>query len=351
MTDSSTINRRSFLTISAAGGAAVATLLATSAPVLATSDQWDKVFAASDQVIHRKVTFPNRFGITLSADIYTPKEIDTTARHAALVVAHPFGGVKEQAAGLYAQTLAERGFVTLAFDASYHGESGGEPRELAAAETWVEDFSAAVDYLGGQPFVDRERIGAIGVCGGGGFGLAAAATDPRIKAVATSAMYDIGQANRQGLSESLDLGAMRQRLNDIAAQRWAEVDGADRLLVGAMPETLPEGADPVTTEFFGYYATPVGFHPRATRGFDSVSHAWMTSFWSFDKLPWISPRPVLFITGETAHSRHFSEQAFEMATEPRELVVVPGAGHVDLYHRMDLIPWERLESFFQQHLA
>jgi fermentation-respiration switch protein FrsA (DUF1100 family) len=208
-----------------------------------------------------------------------------------------------------------------------------------------------VDYLGRQPFVDRERIGVIGVCGGGGFGLAAAAIDLRIKAIATSAMYDIGQGDRQGLSETFDLGAFQQRLADIAAQRWAEVDGAERHLIGAMPETLAKVADPVLTEFFGYYATPIGFHPRATRGFDMISHAWMSRFWSFDQLPWISPRPVMFVTGETAHSRHFSEQAFDMASEPKELVVVPDAGHVDLYHRVDLIPWERLESFFRQNLA
>lgn len=314
-------------------------------------NQWDKIFPKSDRVEHKKVSFQNRYGITVSADLYVPKNIDRAQRHPALVVGHPYGGTKEQTSGLYAQTMAERGFVTIAHDASYNGESGGEPRAISSAEIWVEDYSAAVDYLGQQSYVERGRIGVIGICGGGGFGLAAAAIDPRIKAIATVVMYDIGQGNRQGLSREFDLQAHQKSLNEIAERRWVEVDGAKTLLVGETPKTLPADPHPVLKEFWEYYGTPRGFHPRATTGMTMVSRASMSAFWSFDKLPWISPRPVLLVTGETAHSRHFSEQAFEHATEPKELVVVPGAGHVDLYDRVDLIPWDNLENFFTKHLA
>ena len=314
-------------------------------------ESWDKVFPTSNLVDHEKVRFTNRFGIKVAADLYIPKGLDRSLRHPALVVAHPYGGVKEQTSGLYAQTMAERGFVTLAHDASYNGESGGEPRAISSPEVWVEDFSAAVDYLGAQAFVDRERIGVIGICGGGGFALAAAEIDPRIKAIATVVMYDIGQGNRQGLSETFDLATHQQSLRDIAARRWAEVDGAETLLVGDMPKVLPEDPHPILVEFFDYYARPRGFHPRATTGMTMVSRAPMTLFWSFDNLSWISPRPVLFIAGEVAHSRFFSEQAYGFATEPKELYIVPGAGHVDLYDNVELIPWDKLQSFFDEKLA
>jgi fermentation-respiration switch protein FrsA (DUF1100 family) len=247
--------------------------------------------------------------------------------------------------------MAERGFITIAHDPSYVGESGGQPHGTASSDALVEDFSAAVDFLGTLPFVDRERIGVIGVCGSGGFGLAAAEIDPRIKAVATVSMYDIGQAKRQGLATELDEGALEKTLADVAAKRWAEVDGAERTFVIGTPQVLTAASTDIDREFYDYYRTPRGQHPRATTAFSRTSDAQMTLFWSFERLNWISPRPVLFITGDQAHSRIFSEHAYARASEPKELVVVPGAGHVDLYDRMHLIPWDTLTSFFTRALA
>lgn len=312
---------------------------------------WDKTFPQSDRVEHKKVTYQNRLGITLVADLYVPKDLDRTKKHAALVVGTPFGAVKEQASGLYAQTMAERGFITIAHDPSYVGESGGQPHGTASSEALVEDFSAGVDYLGSLPFVDRERIGVIGVCGSGGFGLAAAEIDPRIKAVATVSMYDIGQAKRQGLAETTDMAAFRKNLEQVAAQRWAEVDGAERTLVIGTPQALTDASTAIDREFFDYYRTPRGQHPRATTAFWRTSDAQMSLFWSYQHLDWISPRPVLFITGDKAHSRIFSEHAYKLASEPKELFIVPDAGHVDLYDRVNLIPWDKLESFFDQHFG
>ncbi|MBD6618770.1 alpha/beta hydrolase [Komarekiella sp. 'clone 1'] len=312
---------------------------------------WDKTFPKSNRVEHQKVSFSNRLGITLVADLYIPKNLDRSHRHPALVVGHPYGGVKEQTSGLYAQTMAERGFITLAHDASYNGESSGQPHSIASPEAFVEDFSAAVDFLGTRPQVDRNRIGVIGVCGSGGFGLAAAEIDPRIKAVATVSMYDIGQGQRQGLAETLDKAALKKSLEKIAAQRWAEVDGAERAMAIGTPKAITESSSAIDKEFYGYYRTPRGQHPRSTTAMSLTSAAPMMLFWSFEHLDWISPRPVLFITGDHAHSRIFSEHAFKKASEPKELYLVPGAGHVDLYDRVNLIPWDKLQSFFNQHLA
>lgn len=311
---------------------------------------WDKTFPASPRVAHQKVTFYNRLGINLVADLYVPRNVDRSRRYAAIIVGHPYGAVKEQSSGLYAQTMAERGFITLAFDASYNGESGGQPHFIASPEAFVEDFSAAVDYLGRNPLVDRNRIGVIGVCGSGGFSLAAAQIDPRIRAVATVSMYDIGQAMRQGLAETLDIVALRNHLKAIAAQRWAEVDGAERAMVIGTPEAITERSSAIDREFYDYYRTPRGQHPRSTTAMTVTSGAAMMLFSAFEHLDWISPRPVLFITGDHAHSRIFSEQAFARASEPKELYIVPGAGHVDLYDRVDLIPWAKLSSFFNQYL-
>jgi hypothetical protein len=246
--------------------------------------------------------------------------------------------------------MAERGFITVAFDASYNGESGGQPHFIGSPEAMVEDFSAAVDFLGRNALVDRERIGVIGVCGSGGFSLAAAQVDPRIRAVATVSMYDIGQASRQGLAASLDEAALRSSLERIAAQRWAEVDGAERVMVIGTPQAITERSTEIDREFHDYYRTPRGHHPRSTTAMSVTTGAPMMLFSAFERLGWISPRPVLFITGDRSHSRIFSEQAYARAAEPRELHVVPGAGHVDLYDRVNLIPWDKLTSFFTEHL-
>jgi fermentation-respiration switch protein FrsA (DUF1100 family) len=336
----------------AAAGVVVLGLLTTpgSTALAQGTLAWDKTFPQSTRVDHRKVTFYNRLGISLVGDLYVPKNLDRSRRYPAIIVGHPYGGVKEQTSGLYAQTMAERGFVTLAFDASYNGESGGQPHFIASPEAFVEDFSAAVDFLGANPLVDRDRIGVIGVCGSGGFSLAAAQIDPRIRAVATVSMYDIGQAVRQGLAATLDEAALRNTLERIAAQRWSVVDGAERAMVIGTPEAITEASTDIDREFYDYYRTPRGHHPRSTTALTATSGAAMALFSAFEHLDWISPRPVLFITGDRAHSKHFSEQAFQRAAEPKELYLVPGAGHVDLYDRVNLIPWDKLTSFFTQHL-
>lgn len=353
VTDRSTgrgAGRRLLLRLAGTGALVLGALGASGGTASAQTLAWDKTFPQSDRVDHQKVSFYNRLGIQLVADLYVPRGLDGSRRYPALIVGHPFGAVKEQTSGLYAQTMAERGFITLAFDASYNGESGGQPHFIASHEAFVEDFSAAVDYLGTDARVDRERIGVIGVCGSGGFSLAAAQIDPRIKAVATVSMYDIGQAKRQGLAATLDEAALRNSLQAVAAQRWAEVDGAERTMVIGTPQAITANSTDIDREFYDYYRTPRGHHPRSTTAMSRTSDASLALFSAFENLEWISPRPVLFITGDRAHSRIFSEQAYQRAAEPRELYVVPGAGHVDLYDRADLIPWDKLTSFFTEHL-
>jgi fermentation-respiration switch protein FrsA (DUF1100 family) len=327
-----------------------ASLLTSGAAFAADTLAWDKTFPQSDKVSHQKVTFNNRLGINLVADLYLPKNLDRSKTHPAIVVGGPYGAVKEQSAGLYAQTMAERGFVTIAHDPSYNGESGGQPHFTASSEALVEDFSAAVDFLGTKPFVDRERIGVIGICGSGSFGLAAAETDPRIKAVATISMYDIGQAHRQGLGETADVGTIKKTAEAVSRLRWAEVDGAERDIAIGTPQQLTEKSSEIDKEFYDYYRTPRGQHPRSSTAFWRTGGAQMMLFWSFANLEWISPRPVLFITGDRAHSRLFSEHAFKKASEPKELYIVPNAGHVDLYDRVNLIPFDKLADFFGKNL-
>lgn len=327
-----------------------ALLLTSAAAFAADRLSWDKTFPQSAKVTHQKVSFSNRLGINLVADLYLPKDLDRSRKHPAIVVGGPYGAVKEQSAGLYAQTMAERGFVTVAHDPSYNGESGGQPHFTASSEALVEDFSAAVDFLGTKPFVDRERIGVIGVCGSGSFGLAATETDSRIKAVATISMYDIGQAHRQGLAETADVTVIKTSAEAISEQRWAEVDGAERTLAIGTPQQLTEKSSEIDKEFYAYYRTPRGQHPRSSTAFWRTGGAQMMLFWSFANLGWISPRPVLFITGGQAHSRIFSEHAYRRAAEPKELYIVPGAGHVDLYDRVNLIPFDKLTDFFRKNL-
>ncbi|HEX9964963.1 MAG TPA: alpha/beta hydrolase [Allosphingosinicella sp.] len=316
-----------------------------------TTSAWDKTFPKSHRVDHRKVAFTNRLGIRIVADLYVPRNLDRSQRHSAIVVGGPYGAVKEQSSGLYAQTMAERGFIAIAHDPSYVGESGGRPYNTTSSEALLEDFSAAVDYLGTLSFVDRERIGVLGVCGSGGFGLAAAEIDQRIKAVATVSMYDIGQASRQGLSPTLDLTAFRNSLNRVAEARWAAVDGAEQEVRPGTPVRLTESSTAIDREFFDYYRTPRGQHPRASTGFLPTGAAQMALWSAFDKLDWLSPRPVLFITGDEAHSRSFSEQAYRLTSGPKELFIVPGAGHVDLYDRVNLIPFDKLTDFFRTNLS
>ena len=347
-------NRRAFMQMASVSAAAVgvATSIVTANTPAAAQDTgaWDKVFARSSRVDHRKVDFTNRLGIRLVADLYSPKDAGR-GRLPALVVGHPFGGVKEQTSGFYAQTMAERGFVTVAMDASFQGESGGTPHFVSSPEAYVEDYSAAVDSLGSLPQVDRGRIGVIGICGGGGWALKAAQIDPRMRAIATVSMYDIGQSRRQGLSVSADPVAEREALNAAAEQRWKDVDSGMAATRADIPDTLAADADPILREFFDYYRTPRGEHPRARNLMTISSMGPIFQSDALTKIETISPRPLLLIMGETAHSRIFSEQAHARAAEPKELHVVSGAGHVDLYDKADLIPWSRLEAFFNQHLS
>jgi uncharacterized protein len=346
------VGRRNLLKLTGVGAAALGVLAVTNGTAFAQANlAWDKTFPKSDRVDHQKVSFYNRLGITLVADMYVPKNLERSRRHPALVVGHPFGGVKEQTSGLYAQTMAERGFITLAHDASYNGESGGQPHFIASPEAFVEDFSAAVDFLGVHPRVDRNRIGVIGICGSGGFALSAAQIDPRMKAIATVSMYDMGRDRRQGLGDTMSEADRRKALEDIAAQRWVEAEGGQKTYIIGTPETITADSPDVAKEFYDYYRTPRGHHPRSTSAMSLTSNGALMQFYPFEHVNTISPRPILLIAGEVANSRYFSEDAFARAAEPKELHIVPGAGHVDLYDRVNLIPWDKLQSFFDQHLA
>lgn len=326
---------------------------ATSRSALAQSnDEWDKTFPKSEKVDHRKVSFKNRYGITLAADLYQPKD-GGNRRLAALAVGGPFGAVKEQSSGLYAQTMAERGFVTVAFDPSYTGESGGEPRNVASPDINTEDFSAAVDFLGLQSSVDRKRIGIIGICGWGGMALNAAAVDKRIKAVATSTMYDMTRVMSKGYNDSVTKEQRTKALEQLSQQRWKDAEKGEPEL-GPRYNELKGGEPQFMVDYADYYKTPRGFHPRAVNSNSSWTVTNPLSFMNMPLLIYIkeiSPRPILLIHGEKAHSRYFSETAFEAAAEPKELLIIPGASHVDLYDdQKKLIPFDKLTNFFTTNL-
>ncbi|WP_312833514.1 alpha/beta hydrolase [Comamonas sp.] len=337
--------------ITAANVAIMTTSPAMALPAVKRTDKWDKTFPQSDKVQHQKVTFKNRYGITLAADLYQPKS--ASGKQAALAVAGPFGAVKEQSSGLYAQTLAERGFFTLAFDPSYTGESSGTPRNVASPDINIEDFSAAVDYLGLLPSVDRERIGIIGICGWGGMALSAAAVDKRIKAVVASTMYDMTRVMSKGYNDSVSLEQRTQTLEQLGQQRWSDAEAGKPAYQPPYNE-LKGGEAQFLVEYADYYRTPRGFHPRAVNS----GNAWtITTPLPFMNLPILSyiqeiaPRPILLVHGENAHSRYFSETAYEAAAEPKELMIIPGAVHTDLYDQMNKIPFDKLTAFFQHYLA
>ncbi|MFC7542567.1 alpha/beta hydrolase [Siccirubricoccus deserti] len=310
------------------------------------------MFPRSGDVDNQKVTFRNRYGITLVGDLYLPKG-HATGRLPAIAVAGPFGAVKEQSSGLHAQTLAERGFAALAFDPSYTGESGGEPRNVASPDINTEDFCAAVDYLGLHPAVDRERIGILGICGWGGMALNAAAVDKRVKAVATTTMYDMSRVMARGYNDSVTPEQRARTLEGLSRQRWEDAANGTPAYQPPYNE-LKGGEAQFLVNYHDYYRTPRGYHPRAVNS----GNAWtITTPLSFMNMPLliyiqeISPRPVLLIHGEKAHSRYFSETAYAAAAEPKELVIVPGANHTDLYDKVDVIPFDRLTAFFNRHLS
>jgi len=313
-------------------------------------------FYTSTDVTSERVTFKNQYGMEVVGNLFIPKNMDNNARGAAIIVGHPMGATKEQSANLYATKMAERGFVTMTIDLSYWGESEGLPRNLVSPEIYAEDFSAAVDYLGTRPFVDRARIGVIGICGSGSFAISAAKIDPRLKAVATVSMYDMGAANRNGLRHSVTPEQRKMILEEAASQRYVEINSGASAYTSGTVDKLPEDANPIAVEFYDFYRTPRGqFTPK---GVDpaTTTHPTLTSnvkfmnFYPFEDIETISPRPMLFIAGDKAHSIEFSEDAYSRAAEPKELYIVPGAGHVDLYDRVNLIPWDKLVSFFESNL-
>jgi fermentation-respiration switch protein FrsA (DUF1100 family) len=334
-----------------------------------STTRWDKVFPPSARVIHRKVTFRNRFGIMLAGDLYRPKNAGA-GKLPALVVSGPFGAVKEQSSGLYAQTFAERGFVTLAFDPSFTGESGGDVRNVASPDIFTEDFSAAVDHLGLLPGVDREGIGAMAICGLSGMALTAATGDSRIKAVATASMYDMSRSMSRSHRDGYTLEQRHAVVDYLSRQRWVDAekgrfapgfhevpfDAKGQLLKGTrvLPEKLPPDPDPVLAAFFDYYRTPRGFHPRAINSTTAWTATTPMSFFEFPlaaNLAMIAPRPIMLVAGANAHSRYYSEDVYKVAADPTQLVIVPDADHVDLYDQMAKIPFDRLEAFFRRNLT
>ncbi len=301
----------------------------------------------------QKVTFHNRFLIDMVGDLYFPANYSPAKKYAAIIVGHPFGGVKEQTSGLHARKLAEIGYVTLAFDASYYGESGGYPRRMESPEVRVDDFSAAVDFLTNHPAVEADKIGVIGICGGGCYSVSATQIDHRIKALATISMYDMGRARRQGVGNTQTYQQRMSILDEIGRQRTAEYGGAARKDIRALPEKVDENTPKFAIDFLDYYDNPErGQHPNSTGYYSYTSLAPMMNFFPFTQIETISPRPLLFIVGENAVSKYFSEDAYEKAAEPKELFVVPGATHVDLYDQPEYlkITLPKLDTFFKQYL-
>lgn len=325
-------------------------------------------FPLNDKVTRQAVTFKNRYGITVSGDLYTPKNIGNQ-KLAAIILSGPFGAVKEQSSGLYANELAARGFITLAFDPSFTGESGGEVRNVGSPEIFTEDFSAAIDYIGLLPSIDRARIGVMGICGLSGMALTAATSDSRIKAVATASMYDMSRSISRSHKDSYTPEQRRKVVDYLSEQRWKDAengktalglhevpfDEKGNLLKGTrvLPDMLPKDGNPVLAAFFDYYRTPRGFHPRSINSTTAWTATTPVSFFSFPmvaNIQLISPRPVMLIAGENAHSRYYSEDVYKVVSGPKELVIVPKADHVDLYDKLDVIPFDKLTSFFTENL-
>ena len=315
------------------------------------TQEWDKVFPQSDKVSHSKITFHNRYGITLAADLYIPKNVN--GKLPAIAISGPFGAVKEQSSGLYAQTLAEAGFLTIAFDPSFTGESGGHPRYVASPDINTEDFCAAIDYLSTREDVDSSRIGILGICGWGGMALNAAAIDTRIKATVTCTMYDMSRVNANGYFDAMDANARYELRKQLNAQRTADYKNQTYALSGGVVDPLPDDAPQFVKDYYAYYKTPRGYHKRSLNS----NNGWnKTSALSFINMPLLTysneiRSAVLMIHGEKAHSRYFSEDAFKKLTGTnKELLIIPGANHVDLYDNLKVIPFAKIEDFFHNSL-
>ena len=319
----------------------------------AKNNDWDKVFPKSDKVNVEKVHFKNRFGITLTGDLYTPKNIKKGEKYSAIAISGPFGAVKEQASGLYAQTLAERGFITLAFDPSYTGESSGQPRNIASPDINTEDFCAAVDFLSNQQNVNPDKIGILGICGFGGFALNAASIDTRIKATVTSTMYDMTRVSAKGYNDVMDENARYDLKQTLNKQRTEDFKNGTYAKASGLPEKLTGEEPQFIKDYFNYYTTKRGFHARSI---NSNGNWNMTSLLSLINLPILAysdeiKSAVLIIHGENAHSRYFSEDAFKnLKGDNKELLIIKNANHTDLYYNNDLIPFEKIENFYKKYL-
>ncbi|MDX3926033.1 MAG: alpha/beta hydrolase [Shinella sp.] len=353
------IGRRNLLKLTGAGVAAAGMMSFLDVPFAKAQDMSNGAnnFYTSDRVTLQKVTFKTQYQTNVAGNLFLPKDLDRNARTPAIIVGHPMGAVKEQSANLYATKMAEQGFVAMSIDLPFWGESDGEPRNLVSPEVYAEAFSAGVDFLGTRPFVDRERIGGIGICGSGSFIISAAKIDPRLKAIATVSMYDMGAANRDALNKSLSVEQRKQIIAAAAEKRYAEFEGGPIEVAGGTDLELTANTHPIQREFYDFYRTsrgeftPVGASDQRTTKPTVTSNVKFMNFYPFNDIETISPRPMLFISGDQAHSKEFSEDAYKRAAEPKELVWVAGAGHVDLYDRVDLIPFDRLNAFFDQHLT
>mgnify|MGYP000569439096 FL=1 len=313
------------------------------------TESWDKVFPKSDKVNHSKITFVNRYGITLVADLYQP--INASGRMPAIAVSGPFGAVKEQCSGLYAQKMAERGYLTIAFDPSFTGESGGTPRYVASPDINTEDFSAAVDYLLTRDDVDSERIGIIGICGWGGFAINAAAMDTRIKATVASTMYDMSRVNANGYFDSMNADQRYELKKQLNEQRTVDARNGSYERAGGVVDPLPDDAPQFVKDYYAYYKTPRGYHPRSLNSNDGWNK---TSSLSFINMPILSycdeiRSAVLLIHGEKAHSRYFSEDTYKrLKGDNKRLLIIPGANHTDLYDNLSVIPFDEIDKFMKE---
>jgi fermentation-respiration switch protein FrsA (DUF1100 family) len=319
---------------------------------LSLTQEWDKVFPQSNLINHKKITFYNRYGITLAADMYIPK--NTSGKLPAIAISGPFGAVKEQSSGLYAQKMAEYGFLTIAFDPSFTGESGGSPRYVASPDINTEDFCAAVDFLSVQENIDTDRIGIIGICGWGGMAINAAAQDTRIKATAAMTMYDMTRVNANGYFDSENTPEARfAKKLAMNTQRTEDYKNGSYALAGGVIDPLPDDAPQFVKDYYAYYKTERGYHPRSLNSNNGWNVTSPLSFMNMPILQYASEirSAVLLVHGEKAHSRYFSEGAYEKMTgDNKELLIIPGASHIDLYDNLDVIPFEKLNSFFNAHL-
>lgn len=315
------------------------------------TQKWDKTFPKSDKVEHTKVTFHNRYGIALAADLYKPQ--NAQGRLAAIAVSRPYGAVKEQVSGRYAQTLAEYGFLTIAFDPSYYGESGGTPRNLTSPEISTEDFSAAVDYLSVRKDVDAQRIGILGICGWGGFALNAAANDPRIKATVTSTMYDMSRVNANGYFDKMTVDDRYELRKKLSEQRTEDYLAGNYERDGGVVNPVPEDAPLFVKQYHDYYKTERGYHRRSPNSNDGINKTATLAFINMPILSYIEEirSAVLLVHGEQAHSRYFSEDAFKrLKGENKEILIIPGANHTDLYDNENVIPFNKINNFFVKYL-